>query len=57
MFPTEMSRAIPTARFELGAKEFATQETRQVNGQYNPAATGKRKPYVTPGYLGCGIAS
>jgi hypothetical protein len=39
-----MSSAMPTARFELGANELATHDTRQVKGQYKPAATGKRKP-------------
>lgn len=57
MLPTEISNAMPTARLEEGASEFPIHETRQVKGQYRPPATGKRKPYVMPGYAGLGIAS
>jgi len=28
-----------------------------MNGQYRPAATGNRNPYVNPGRLVCGMAS
>ena len=38
MFPTEIKRAIPTARLEDGARELPIQETRQVKGQYRPPA-------------------
>ena len=33
------------------------QQTIGTKGQYSPAATGNRKPYVNPGILVCGIAS
>lgn len=57
MFPTLINSAMPIARLLEGASEFPIQDTRMMNGQYKPPATGNKNPYVRPGYFGCGIAS
>jgi hypothetical protein len=46
--PIVMSNAMPTARFELGARLFAIRHTMHTYGEYKPIAIGKRKKYVRP---------
>lgn len=49
MFPTEISKAIPTARLDEGAMLFAAQLRSGGKPEYIPPATGNKNAYVTPG--------
>jgi hypothetical protein len=52
-----MSNAIPTARFQVGARLLLIQEIQPMTAGYKPEGTKNSIAYVSPGSLGCGIDS